>query len=120
MNYAAKIQRLLAQRGWSLYRLSKEAGLSPSTLHSMFHKGTNPTLPTLEAVCTAFDMTLVEFFTEEDGLPLPLLPPGGRELLSQWQGLSLQQRQALLALLEAFAAPGARPFSPETPKRPGT
>ena len=53
-----QIKKLMEERGWTDYRLAKESGLSHSTVTNMFNRNNAPTLPTLEAVCRAFGITL--------------------------------------------------------------
>lgn len=48
------------ERGWTDHRLAKEANLS----HSTVTNNNAPTLPTLEAVCNGFGITLVQFFSD--------------------------------------------------------
>ncbi len=58
MDTQKRIRELMAERGWTDYRLAKEANLSHSTVTNMFNRNNAPTLPTLEAVCQAFGITL--------------------------------------------------------------
>ena len=58
------IRELMNERGWTDYRLAKEANLSHSTVTNMFNRNNAPTLPTLEAVCNGFGITLVQFFSD--------------------------------------------------------
>ena len=46
----AKIDGYRERRGWTLYRLAKESGMQYSSLHSMFEKNTQPTIPTLTKI----------------------------------------------------------------------
>ena len=62
MDLIARIQELLAQRGWSQYQLAKEADLSQSTISSLINRGNTPTVPTIESCCKAFGITMAEFF----------------------------------------------------------
>lgn len=64
MNAQKRIKQLMEERGWTDYRLAKESGLSHSTVTNMFNRNNAPTLPTLEAVCRAFGITLAQFFSE--------------------------------------------------------
>lgn len=66
MNTQKRIKELMAARGWTDYRLAKEANLSHSTVTNMFNRNNAPTLPTLEAVCHAFGIILTQFFTENE------------------------------------------------------
>lgn len=54
MDAQKRIKELMAERGWTDYRLAKEANLSHSTVTNMFNRNNAPTLPTLESVCQAF------------------------------------------------------------------
>ena len=77
-----RIRELMEERGWTDYRLAKEAGLSHSTVTNMFNRNNAPTLPTLEAVCKAFRITLGQFFSE--GNEDCGLTPEQRELFARW------------------------------------
>lgn len=59
------IRQMMEERGWTDYRLAKEANLSNSTVTNMFNRNNAPTLPTLEAVCRAFGITLAQFFADD-------------------------------------------------------
>ena len=60
-----KIQELLDERNWTLYRLSKESNIPYSSLNSLFLKNNQPTVSTLEKVCDGFHITLSEFFSDD-------------------------------------------------------
>lgn len=60
-----RITKLCDQRNWSYYRLSKEAGFEQSTLKSISKEKNMPSLYTLEKICTAFDITISDFFDDE-------------------------------------------------------
>lgn len=64
MDAQKRIRQLMEERGWTDYRLAKEANLSHSTVTNMFNRNNAPTPPTLEAVCKAFGITLAQFFAE--------------------------------------------------------
>lgn len=64
MDVQKRIKQLMKERNWTDYRLAKESGLSYSTVTNMFNRNNAPTLPTLEAVCIAFGITMAQFFTE--------------------------------------------------------
>ena len=55
----------MAKKGWSEYRLSKEADLSQSTISCLFKRNNAPTYPTVESICRAFDITMAQFFADE-------------------------------------------------------
>ena len=65
MDVLKKINKMRIDRGWSIYRLSTESGISQSTLTNMFNRETLPSITTLECICSAFGITMSEFFFDE-------------------------------------------------------
>ena len=59
MDAQKRIKQLMEERGWTDYRLAKEANLSHSTITNVFKRNNAPTLPTLEVICRAFGITLL-------------------------------------------------------------
>lgn len=100
MEAQKRIKQLMKERGWTDYRLAKESGLSHSTITNMFNRNNAPTLPTLEAVCDAFGITLAQFFsTEEDPHSLT---EEQRLLFSRGSSLSEKQKELLLELMSTM------------------
>lgn len=64
MDVLKKINKMRIDRNWSVYRLSVESGVSQSTLTNMFNRETFPSIATLECICSAFGITMSEFFAE--------------------------------------------------------
>lgn len=87
-----RIQYLSDVRGWTLYRLSKESGITYSTLCTMIHKATAPSIPTLVKLCQGFGITLSEFF--DSGNAWATLSQEQKEHLLQWDSLNSDNRQA--------------------------
>ena len=100
MDTQKRIRELMAERGWTDYRLAKESGLSHSTVTNMFNRNNAPTLPTLEAVCRAFGITLAQFFSE--GNEPNSLTEEQQILFSRWSTLTDEQREILLALMNTM------------------
>ena len=98
MDAKKRIRELMNKRGWTDYRLAKEAGLAQSTISNMFKRNNAPTLPTLEIICKAFGITLVQFFAEGDNPAL--LTEEQIELFSKWNALTNEQKKILLALMD--------------------
>ena len=71
MDTHSRLRQLMAERGWTAYRLAKESGLSESTLANIFKRNTVPSISTLESVCSAFGISLAQFFAEGDIVELP-------------------------------------------------
>ena len=100
MDAQKRIRELMKERGWSEYRLAKEANLSNSTIFNMFNRNNAPTLPTLEAVCRAFGLTLVQFFSEGDSAVE--MTEEQRNLFTKWSTLKGEQKEALLQLMNTM------------------
>lgn len=100
MDIQGRIRELMLARKWTYYRLAKEAGVSVSTVTNLFKRKTAPTVPTLEAICGAFNMTLAYFFSELEKDSTFTVEQ--RKLLSQWSTLSQEQRDAFLALMTSI------------------
>ena len=66
MNILDKIDALRKERGWSVNNLAMEAILTQSTLNNLYTRKTEPKLSTLRAICSAFGISLAEFFAEEE------------------------------------------------------
>ncbi len=100
MDAQKRIKQLMEERGWTDYRLAKESNLSHSSVTNMFNRNNAPTLPTLEAVCKAFGVTLAQFFSEGDE-PYALTPEQ-QELFSRWSSLTDEQKRLLLDLMNTM------------------
>ena len=57
-----KIEQLATDRGWTLYRLAKEAGLTPTIFYTMRKNNAKlVTFDTMEKIADALDISLDEF-----------------------------------------------------------
>lgn len=99
MQIHEKLQKLIDERNWSRYRLSKECGLSESTIANIFRRNTLPSIDTLEAICHGFGITLSQFFAEDE---LIELTPELKELFDSWIYLSPTQKEAVLSMIKAM------------------
>ena len=99
MDTQKRIRELMEERNWTDYRLAKEANLYHSTVTNMFNRNNAPTLPTLEAVCRAFGITLTQFFAEGEE---SRLTEEQQKLFSKWSTLTDRQKQILLELMDAI------------------
>ena len=90
----------MKEREWTEYRLSKECGLSESTLANIFRRNTVPSITTLETICDAFGITLSQFFLEDDEKNIVLLNSKQLLLLKSAAKLNAEQYDALLTFLQ--------------------
>ncbi len=99
MDVNEKIRRLMEERGWTSYRLAKESSLSDATIGNLFKRNTTPSINTLQSICAGFHMTLAQFFAEGN---LVELTPEAKELFDVWNRLSIEEKQALNALIRVM------------------
>lgn len=55
-----------AQKGWTEYQLAEESRLTQSTISSWYRKDMVPSISSLEKICSAFGITLSQFFSTEE------------------------------------------------------
>lgn len=96
MDTHKRLQTLLDERGWSKYRLSKECGLSESTLANIFRRNTEPSIVTLEAICRGFGITLSQFFAEGEMVEIT---PELQDVFENWMLMTPEQKSTLLQLM---------------------
>ncbi len=112
-----RIQSERVKRSWTAYNLAKNAGLTQSTISTWYRKNLQPSVASLEKICTAFGISLSEFFMDETesheenyeenpssegGTYIPASTPDRKNLFHLWGCLSIAQRSAVLALLESM------------------
>lgn len=100
MDMHARLHHLLQERGWTEYRLSKECGLSQSTIGNIFRRNTVPSISTLETICSGFGITLSQFFAEQDMVELT---PELKDLFESWIALTPEQKDAAQKMLKAMS-----------------
>lgn len=87
-----RIRTLCDARGWTIYRLAKSCDITYSTLCTMLHKGTAPSVPTLVKICRGFGITLSEFFDMSNGWAS--LVPEQKSFLQLWDSLTPENQSA--------------------------
>lgn len=99
MDTLQRLNRLLDERGWTVYRLAKSCGLSESTLANVFRRNTVPSITTLERICDGFGITLSQFFADGEMVELT---PELKELFDNWLNLTASQKKAANQILRAM------------------
>lgn len=93
-----RVESFRNARKWSVYELASNAAISPMTLYHWRDRKSMPTLSLLEAVCSAFQITLFEFLSDETDESMPL-DAEQREVLQLWGKMSPEQRQHILGIM---------------------
>lgn len=99
MDAKKRIKELMAERGWSEYRLAIASDLSQSTIANIFNRNTTPSVATLESICAGFGITMAQFFAEGDMVELTVEQ---KEMFNAWTSLSKEEKEILKRLIEVM------------------
>ena len=96
MDTKTRIKELMDERGWTIYELSKRSGLAQTTISNMWKRNTEPTIPSLRAICNGFGITLAQFFAEGEMVELT---EEQKEMFAAWSALTREQKDVLAQLI---------------------
>ena len=99
MDVKERLIQLQKQRGWTDYKIAKEAGLSSNTVSNIYRRNNVPSIPTLEALCKAFGITMAQFFAEDT---LVELTPEMMDLVERWAALTDDQKAAVWQVIKTY------------------
>ena len=101
INIIKRIDGLRKERGWSIYRLSIKTGLTQQAIHAWYDtkKPTMPSIATLDIVCSAFGITLMDFFMEKNFIEVT---PPLKKLYDSWRALSKKEQSAIELLINTM------------------
>ena len=88
MDVLERLQALMNARGWTMYRLAKESGLTESTIANIYRRNAIPSIDTLS-----------QFFADGE---LVELSPELRAVFESWRTLTPEQKDATLRMMQAF------------------
>ena len=92
-----RIDEVLKKYGWTRYRLSKEGEVPETTLSNIFNRNTTPTLATIELICKTLNISLSQFFTDNEMIELT---PELKEFYETWLYLTPEKRQNILQTMK--------------------
>lgn len=81
-------------------RLAQLTGMSQTAIGSIISKESIPTIPTLEKLCSAFGITLAQFFSNEESHPN--LTETQREILMIWDSLEVEERKVFMTMIRGL------------------
>lgn len=96
MDVKERLQQLMDERGWTIYRVAKEADIPWSTVRNLFKRNTEPSIITLEAICKGFGMTLPQFFDIDNKMGLT---DEQQQLIQSWSKLNDRDRALIMELI---------------------
>ena len=88
------------KRNWSEYALAKNSDITQSTISTWYRKKLQPSVASIEKICTGLGISLAEFFNDESSYVY--LTPQQSEILNLWDALTPVQRESITNLLHAF------------------
>lgn len=100
MDILKRIQELRDDRGWTNYRMSEEAKLDNSVVNNMFSRGTMPSIATLKSLCDAFDLTLSQFFNEDESSLI--LSEDEKNMIIQYRKLNKKNKLVIKTLISGL------------------
>ncbi len=95
-----KVDTLRLEKGWTIYELAKKSGVSPTTIYNWRDRLSSPTLSLLEAVCSAFEISVVDFLLDED--ELMALTEEQKEVMRLWNTLTSAQKKSIINLMKSM------------------
>ena len=72
MDVVKRINELMTTQELTEYQLAKFSGLADSTISNMRRRNTVPSVPTLEQICKALDISLSQFFADKNTVMYPV------------------------------------------------
>lgn len=98
MDILEKIDTLRKQREWSIYKLAEQSGVMQSTLSNMFTRKTMPSIQTLSMLCSAFGITMSEFF--EENANEMILNENEKNLIKEYRFLNNKNKNIIMNVVK--------------------
>ena len=89
-----RIAELCRKRGYTKYRLAQLTGITQTALGNM------PTMANLEKICDAFEITIAQFFSDDESR-LDLTKEQ-KEILEIWDGLDEKEREIFMTFIRSL------------------
>ena len=96
MEVTERLDKLLKERNLSIPQLTKKAGLSPKAIYN-WYRGSSPRIKALQQICTALNITLEDFFKEENRIEICKQE---KELILSYRKLSENAKRDLVQCAE--------------------
>ena len=96
-----RITEMREARKWTEYQLAEKSGLTQSTISSWYRKGMLPTIPSLMKICNAFEISMSQFFIEDNSQTISL-DDRQRALLTAVEKLDSNPYNSLLHFIETL------------------
>lgn len=101
INITERITALRLERKWSEYQLAEKSGITQSTISSWSRQNAVPSIQNLEKICNAFQITLSQFFLEDDSQVI-CLTESQKTMFHAWNRLTVEQQTTLLQFMKTI------------------
>lgn len=98
---AKRTEQLLKERGWSYYKLAKEANMPLSTLRNIFRNETQPSIVTTSQIYDGLGISMSQFFAVEND-ELMYLNEDQKCVLEKYNMLTYRQKEILNLIIEGM------------------
>ena len=95
-----RMEEIRCAQGISKYRLAQLTGLSQTALSKILNGQCIPTVLTLEKICKAFQISIAQFFAENEFTDN--LTDVQKEILSVWNGLNDEEKRIFLNFIHSI------------------
>lgn len=96
-NILERITELREIKGWNQNQLSNKSGIPYTTISSWIANDTVPSIKSLKMICNALDITLSQFFSDDNVIELT---PTQKRLIEYSNKLNNEQMEALINFLK--------------------
>ena len=93
-----RIKELTDKKGWTFYELAKQTGISANSIYG-WNNGAVPSLSNVIKVCEALDITVEQFFCNNED---SRLTESENMILQEWMLLSDLEKSAIMSIIETF------------------
>lgn len=101
MDILNKITEMRLEKGWTEYELAERSELTQSTISSWYRKNLIPSISSLEHICSAFGISLSQFFNENTDSSNSLTEEQ-QKILQRWNKLTKEQQRKLADFLDSI------------------
>lgn len=99
MNVLAKIQDIMKKQNLNANQLCRLANIPTSTFSNMKTRNTTLTIPVLECICKALNISLAQFFIEDEEQMYPV-SSSQKEFLDYYILLTEEEQNLLLEVVK--------------------
>ena len=101
MDIASRLKKLRTAKGYSVYKLSQESGVSETHIRDLERGDRNPSLDTIDRIAKTFGLSLSELLNEDE--TVSYVTASEKELLDCYRMMPQDRSDALLAFLKTLS-----------------